>query len=287
MTEFNKARRVGFIGLGNIGLPMALNLCSAQFDLEVFDIDPAATAAARAHGAHAAPSLAALARRSELIAVCVRDDADVRAVMLGADGVVQSAAAGTAVAIHSTVRPQTVEEIAAAARAYDIAVIDAPVTGGADGARNRSLAYMVGGEARVIERFRPMFESSGRRIVAAGSLGSGMLLKLCNNLMAYLELIAAAEGTRLARMAGLSLDRLLELTAENGVMTPLMRQFIGNRQRASEVAGAEGVRQAFAQFAAIAEKDLDCALGAAQDRGADLPATRMARALIRGAYLSD
>jgi 3-hydroxyisobutyrate dehydrogenase-like beta-hydroxyacid dehydrogenase len=279
--------QAGFIGLGNIGLPMALNLCGAAgIDLVVYDVNAAAGAEPVARGARLATSVAELAGQAELIGICVRDDADVMAVMLGEGGIVATARAGTGVAIHSTVRPETLKTVAAAATQRGIHVIDAPITGGADGARARTLAYMVGGEPAQIDRFRPVFATSGQKVVVAGALGSGMVLKLCNNLITYLHLVAADESLRLAKAAGLAPERLFELTTENGNLTKTMRAFLDNREHGPARYGAETMRRAFTSFAGIAEKDLDCAIGAARDAGVELPAGELARALIRNVYLA-
>ena len=277
---------VGFIGLGNMGLPMALNLCAPEFALWVYDVNAATADSVIARGGKLATSVASLASQTSLICLCVRDDADVKAVMMRAAGIIAHAAPGTAVAIHSTVQPDTVRAVARAAAERQIEVVDAPITGGAEGAKARTLAYMVGGADAVIDRFRPVFTSSGSTIVSAGALGAGMVLKLCNNLITYLELIAAHESVSLAQSAGVSVEALMELTTANGGMTKTMRAFLENRTHGPAKYGEAVMRRAFERFAGIAEKDLDCALGAAADCGVELPAGTLARELIRGVYLA-
>ena len=277
---------VGFVGLGNMGLPMALNLCAPEFDLWVYDVNAAVAESVTARGGRLATSVSELATKASLICLCVRDDADVKAVMLGPLGIIAHAAPGTAVAIHSTVQPDTVRAVAEAAKQRHIDVIDAPLTGGAEGARARTLAFMVGGADAVIDRFRPVFAASGNTVVSAGALGAGMVLKLCNNLITYLELIAAHESLHLARSAGVSMEALIALTTANGGMTKTMLAFLENRTHGPAKYGAETMRRAFESFAGIAEKDLDCALGAAADSGIELPAGALARQLIRTVYLA-
>jgi 3-hydroxyisobutyrate dehydrogenase len=277
---------VGFIGLGNMGLPMALNLCAPEFDLQVYDVNPVTAEAVVARGGRCAANVAELAAASSLICLCVRDDADVKAVMMGPSGIIAQAAPKTAVAIHSTVQPETVKTVAAAAALRQIDVVDAPITGGAEGARARTLAYMVGGPDAVIDRFRPVFAASGSTVVAAGALGAGMVLKLCNNLITYLELIAAHESVHLARSAGVSMEALVALTTANGGMTKTMLAFLENRTHGPAKYGEATMRRAFESFAGIAEKDLDCALGTAADCGIELPAGTLARQLIRDVYLA-
>ena len=200
--------KVGFIGLGNIGKPMARNLVCDAMEAWVCDINPAAVAELVELGARAAATAGELAQNCGLIGICVRDENDVNAVMEGEQGILANAAPGTVVAIHSTVSPAYVKALAERVPPRGVHVIDAPITGGASGAQNRALCYMVGGEAEVVERVRPMLETSAKRIVHAGGTGMGMSLKLCNNVITYAEFIALYEAMRLARAAGLDPELL-------------------------------------------------------------------------------
>jgi 3-hydroxyisobutyrate dehydrogenase-like beta-hydroxyacid dehydrogenase len=130
------------------------------------------------------------------------------------------------IAVHSTVLPRTVCEIGRAAATKQVAVVDACITGGAVGAEQGRLTYMVGGEAADVERCRPAFETSAEKIVHTGPLGSGTGVKLCNNLMTYLGFLAAFEATLLARRAGLSNQALEDVTRANGNLTAQMTAFL-------------------------------------------------------------
>src|SRR5690606_7607009 len=141
----------------------------------------------------------ALAAASDVVSLCVRDDADVRAVVFGDEGVLAGAAAGAVVVVHSTVQPETVIAVGEAAAARGVGVVDACVTGGAAGAAAGALTVMAGGEPANLERARPVLEAFAKKIVATGPLGSGCKVKLCNNLMTYLAWTAAYEATLLAR----------------------------------------------------------------------------------------
>ncbi|HQR02722.1 MAG: NAD(P)-dependent oxidoreductase [Proteobacteria bacterium] len=270
------AIHVGFIGLGNIGRPMARHLCGPEFDLVVHDVNPEASREFPSLGGKVAISVAALAAHAGLIGICVRDDADLMALAEGPDGLIARGQPGTVIAIHSTIHRHTLLEVARQAATRDITVIDAPITGGAQGAAQRNLCTMVGGEAAALERVHPMLAAYSGKIIHAGPLGTGMTLKLCNNLITYLQLIAAHEGFRLAASAGLAPELLREVTQANGNLTPTMAAFLGNRGAAPP--------GAFDAFATLAEKDLDCALQLAADVGVDLRAGLLARAEIGNTY---
>jgi 3-hydroxyisobutyrate dehydrogenase len=155
-----KDQRVGFIGLGNIGLPMAKNIADAGFALTVFDVNPESMRHVAASGARLAENPAAVGRECAIIGVCVRDDHDVRQVLLGDDGLLGSAQADAIIAIHSTIRTRTVLEVAAIGSERGVHVLDVGITGGAPGATAKTLCYMAGGEAVLIDRCRPVFETS-------------------------------------------------------------------------------------------------------------------------------
>jgi len=196
--------RAGFIGLGNIGLPMAKRLAEAGLETTGFDVVPARVAELEAAGARSAASPRAVAVASDVVGVCVRDDADVRAVFAGDAGILAGARKGTIVAIHSTVQPATVEALAAEASPLGVAVVDACVTGGAAGAAQGTLTVMAGGDADAIARARPFFDCFAKKTVHTGPIGSGCKMKLCNNLMTYLAWTSIYEATMLARAAGLA-----------------------------------------------------------------------------------
>ena len=276
--------QIGFVGLGNIGLPMARNVVEGGFPLLVYDTRPEPVTDLVSHGASAAGSIAELAAGSEIVEVCVRDDQQVRDVLLGSGGVVTAAEPGTIVAIHSTIRPRTVEELARASAAAGVVVIDVPITGGAAGAAGRTLCYMAGGDDRAIESCRAVFETSASRIVKTGALGSGAATKLCNNLLMYAGFLAASEAVALAEGAGVARDVLLEVTTANGVMTLPMQAYLGLRDRVAGHGDDAGLRASVAAFAELAEKDLDIALESARDLGIDLPGAERCRSLIRRVY---
>lgn len=150
--------RVGFIGLGNIGAPMAMRLADWPGGLVVYDVSPSATAPFAERSATIAASPAEVGGTADVICVMVRDDAQVDEVVAGANGVLRTASPGTVIAIHSTIAAETAVRLAELAAASGVAVVDAAVTGGPDGAAQGTLAVMVGGDAAAVERVRGPLE---------------------------------------------------------------------------------------------------------------------------------
>jgi 3-hydroxyisobutyrate dehydrogenase len=276
--------RAGFVGLGNIGMPMARRLVAAGLSTTVFDLLPEAVEALVAAGARAARSLPELAAAADVIGVCVRDDADVRAVVLGDDGLLGGAAPGTVIAIHSTILPRTVIEVAAAAAARSVGVVDACITGGAMGAEQGTLTYIVGGDAAHLERCRPAFATSAASIVHTGALGSGAATKLCNNLMTYLGFLSAFEATLLARRSGLSMEAFEAVTSANGNLTAQMRAFLMLHRIPADQRKDAGVQQMLRGFTTLAEKDLTITLAFAREHGVALPGTALCQQLMARVY---
>ena len=276
--------RAGFIGLGNIGKPMARRIVDAGLSLTVFDVAPSPVAELVAAGARAARTAREVAATSDVVGVCVRDDSEVRGVVLGDDGVLAGATPGLVVAIHSTVLPRTVREIAAALAARGVAVVDACITGGAAGAAQGKLTYMVGGEGEILEKCRPVFATSAERIVHTGPLGSGVSVKLCNNLMTYLGFLAAFEATSLARAGGLSEKALEEVTRANGNLTDQMLAFLTLHRLPAQTRKDPGFRAMLKSFTSLAEKDLTVTLEFARESGVALPGAARCRELIARVY---
>jgi 3-hydroxyisobutyrate dehydrogenase len=276
--------RAGFIGLGNIGQPMAEKLVEAGLDTTVYDVRDDAMAPLVTLGARAATSPRDVALHADVIGVCVRDGADVHAVTSGPDGILAGASRDAVVALHSTILPRTVHEVAHAAAERGIRVLDAPITGGAFGARQGTLTYMVGGEAELLERCRPAFEASAATIIHAGPLGSGATVKLCNNLMTYLGFLAAFEATWLARAAGLPQEALHAVTRSNGNMNDSMLMLVATREAAEERPDDAALQGHLRSFADLAEKDLALTLEFARERGVALPGTGLCQQLMARVY---
>jgi 3-hydroxyisobutyrate dehydrogenase-like beta-hydroxyacid dehydrogenase len=275
--------RVGFIGLGNIGKPMAERLVTGGLSPIVFDVRAVARTALAARGARVAASCAEVAREADVIGICVRDDADVRSATLGPDGVIAHARPDAIIAIHSTVLPGTVRVVGRIAAERGVGVIDAPITGAAVGAETGTLTYMVGGPAELVDRCRPVFATAAGRIVHTGALGSGAIAKLCNNLMGYLGFLAAYEATLLADNGGLSFDAMVEVT-RGGHLTELMHGFAGFRRRIGADPDDAALQARARDFADLAEKDLAVTLAFAREQGITLPGTALCQQLMARVY---
>lgn len=203
--------RVGFIGLGSQGAPMARRIVGGGFDLTLWARRPAALEPFAGTAATTAGSPAELAAVSDLVCVCVVGDDDVREVLDGDTGVLAGLPPGGIIAIHSTVHPESCRKIADVAAQQGVSVIDAPVSGGAPAVDARQLLVMAGGEPDTVERCRPVFATYADPIVHLGPLGSGQVAKILNNLLFTANLGAADSTLKLGESLGIPRDRLCEV----------------------------------------------------------------------------
>jgi 3-hydroxyisobutyrate dehydrogenase-like beta-hydroxyacid dehydrogenase len=195
--------KVGYIGVGMIGKLMAANVLKGGFPLMVYDRSEAALQEMAKLGAQVAGSPKEIGQFADIVALSVNDDAQVEDVVLGRNGVLEGARPGTIVAIHSTIVPETAVRIGEAARAHGVGVVDAPISGGPEGAVARTMLYMVGGEAELFERCKPVFATSGTTIVHMGPLGAGSMTRIVHHVILGLNRFAADEGMKLAQALGL------------------------------------------------------------------------------------
>jgi 3-hydroxyisobutyrate dehydrogenase-like beta-hydroxyacid dehydrogenase len=260
--------RVAWIGLGNIGLPMAANVLAAGHDVAGFDVRPDAVAALVELGGRGAASAAQAAADAEVVSVAVLDASQVEAATSGPAGVYEAAGDGTVVAIHSTVHPRTVH--AAAARAPgDVVVLDAPISGGVQGARAGTLCVMVGGPTDGFDRARPVLDAVGDLVLHLGERGAGLAAKLARNLVGYVSMLGAQEGRALAVAAGTDLTQLAAVLEHTGALSPMMRDLL-------TVRGGDPVySRDLAPLVELAAKDLRAALDLGDDVGVDLPAATL------------
>jgi 3-hydroxyisobutyrate dehydrogenase-like beta-hydroxyacid dehydrogenase len=198
---------VAVIGLGAMGLPVVSHLRAARVPVVAHDVDEAAVAAAAALGARPATSGADAARGSQVAALFVPTDDDVRAVCLGPEGVFAGAGDGMVVLLCSSLRPETCEQIAAAAPS-GVDVLDAALTGGVRGAEAGEVNLLVGGDPEALERIRPLLEPWTNAIHHLGPLGAGQVGKTANNLVHWAQICAVTEALELARRAGVSVPVL-------------------------------------------------------------------------------
>ncbi|MFF0491955.1 NAD(P)-dependent oxidoreductase [Nocardia sp. NPDC004068] len=219
MTDENADAPVGFIGLGNMGAPMAKRLLEWAGGLIVCDVRAEAIAPFTEAGARAADDPAALATEARVISVTVIDDGQVRDVVNGPKGILRTAAPGTVVAVHSTISDTTAEELAALCAGHGVEFVDAPVSGGAGAAEKGALAVMVGGTKAAVERIRPPFGLFSNLIVHAGDVGAGTRMKLARNLLHFVSFTAATEAQRLAEAAGLNITKLGKVVRHSDAIT--------------------------------------------------------------------
>jgi 3-hydroxyisobutyrate dehydrogenase len=269
---------IGFIGLGNIGRPMALRLADWPDGLWVCDIDPAATAALESAGAKVAGTPREVAEHARCVCVMVRDDDQVRSVVSGPDGVLSGAGPGSVVAVHSTVHPDTVRELGEVAAAHGVRVLDAPVSGGAPGAQQGRLAIMVGGDADAFEAARPALERMGELVVRLGPLGAGTAAKLARNLLQFTSFAAAMEASALAEAAGVDLVTLGSIVRHTDAVTGGPGAIM-HRATAASLDAGDPWYPVLDHVRALGEKDLTLAVELA--RRLDVPAPLAELALRR------
>jgi 3-hydroxyisobutyrate dehydrogenase-like beta-hydroxyacid dehydrogenase len=205
--------RVGFIGLGNQGAPIARRILDAGYPTTIWARRPASLAPFTATPATTAATPAELGAVSDLVGVCVVDDAGVEQVLTGPNGVLAGMAPGGVVAVHSTTHPDTCRRLAQHAATRGVTVLDAPVSGGGIAAAERRLLVMVGGEAGAAERCRPVFETFGNPVIHLGPVGSGQLAKLLNNLLFTGHLALGTQAFTLAAALGVEPGQLARVLA--------------------------------------------------------------------------
>lgn len=258
--------QLGFIGLGTMGRPMALHLMNGGHAMAVFARRAESTRPLADAGAAVCPTPAAVAGRSAVVFTMVTGTRDVEQVLLGPEGVVHGARPGSLVIDTSTIDPTATRAIAARLGERGVDMLDSPVSGGPQGARDATLTMMVGGPAEAVERAKPLFALLGPKVIHVGEAGTGQTTKACHQLALLVNALGAAEALALAGRCGLDVERV--------------RQVMMGGMASSRVLDVFGARMASRDFSAGIEsrlyhKDLDIALRLAHDRGAALPAASL------------
>ncbi len=218
--------KIGFIGVGNMGGPMCRNIIKkTNHSVTVFDLNPASVKTCTDLGATAGKSVAELAAGSEVIMTSLPMPKDVEAVALGAGGILENARPGTVYFDLSTNALTNVRAIAAKLKEKGITMLDAPVSGGTIGAEAGTIAIMVGGDKAVFDAHLPMLQSFGANVLHMGELGTGTIAKLVNNMMAFCNMAAAAEGMMLGSMAGIDPDKLRQVISNSSGNSSAYRLF--------------------------------------------------------------
>lgn len=271
MVEEDDIQRIGFVGIGDIGFPIANNLHEAGYEVTVMDVDEDAVERFEALGGASAPTPAAVAERSQAVHVAVVNDEQLLAVLDGPDGILAGfegrGGAERIVVIHSTVEPSTARAVAEESPP-GISIVDVAVSGTRRRAERGTLSAMVGGEDVTIERYRPVLEHIAGEIHHMGGVGSGLTVKLLNNSILYAAGAATLEAVRAGREAGLDDDRMLEVFTTSSGDTFFGRRyefFTGDRARtpAGPTAPIRNSRKTFRQYLALTDElDVEVTMGA-------------------------
>jgi 3-hydroxyisobutyrate dehydrogenase-like beta-hydroxyacid dehydrogenase len=248
--------KVGFIGLGNMGGPMCRNIIKGGHEVIVHDLSDDAVAACVALGGTAGGSIAELVPQVDVVMTSLPMPADVEAVALGPGGIGENARPGTIFVDLSTNSPAMIRKIAAELESKDIITLDGPVSGGVAGAEAASIAIMVGGERSAFDTCLPVFESFGANVIHTGALGNGCIAKLCNNMVAFSTMAAAAEGMMLGTVAGI----------DPGILDQVIRNSSGNSNCHRSLVTSAFARDFAPRFTVdLAYKDMRLALQLAEE----------------------
>ena len=255
---------IGFIGLGIMGSSMARNLLKAGFDVNVWNRTASRMAPLASAGARGASDASAVATKADIIVVCVSETQDVEEVLFGESGVIKGARPGALVIDTSTISPQATISMEARLRAAGLRMLDAPISGGSEGAANGTLSIMVGGDAADVDRAMDVLSAMGNRITHVGCTGAGQMAKLVNQILVVGTMQAVSEALLFAHKGGLDLAKTLE-AVEHGAAGSWM---LSNR-------GSQAIVRDFRPGFTIdlQQKDLRLVLEAADAMGVPLPVT--------------
>ncbi len=274
--------RIGFIGLGNMGLPMAQNLIKAGHQVEGVDVNGAAVEKLRAAGGAGVETARIAAARADVVITMLPAGEHVRDVYLGSGGVIENANAGTLLIDCSTIDVETARAVAAAAGTRELLMLDAPVSGGVGGAQAATLTFMVGGSERAYQRAQSILQHMGKTIVHAGGAGNGQAAKICNNMILGISMIAVSEGFVLAEKLGLDAQKLFDISSKSSGQCWSMTNYCPVPGPVPTSPANRGYQAGFT--AAMMVKDLRLAQDAARTVGATTPLGAQAAALY-GLYV--
>ncbi|SEK81157.1 3-hydroxyisobutyrate dehydrogenase [Atopomonas hussainii] len=271
--------RIAFIGLGNMGLPMALNLLKAGHQVTGFDLVAASLEQLAAAGGVAATSAQQAAQGAEVVVSMLPASSHVEGLYLGSDGLLQHLAAGTLVLECSTIAPDSARKVHAAASERGIELLDAPVSGGTAGAAAGTLTFMVGGDAKHLERAKPFLQQMGKNIFHAGPDGAGQVAKVCNNQLLAVHMLGTAEALALGVANGLDASVLSEIMRQSSGGNWSLEKYNPWPGVMEGVPASRGYSGGF--MAQLMSKDLGLAQQAAQSVNASTPMGSLALALYR------
>ncbi len=268
---------IAFIGLGNMGGPMAQNLLKAGHAVRAFDLVPAALEAVKAKGGTVAASPADAVNGAEVVVTMLPASKHVEALYLGADGLVGKIKAGTLVIDCSTIAPASSRKVAEAAQAQGLVFIDAPVSGGTAGAAAGTLTFIVGGDAAALERARPYLQAMGKNIFHAGGNGAGQVAKIANNMLLAIHMAGTAEALALGVANGLDPKVLSEIMVKSSGRNWSLELYNPWPGVQENVPASRGYSGGFGS--ALMLKDLGLAAEASIASGSPVPLGELARNL--------
>jgi 3-hydroxyisobutyrate dehydrogenase len=265
--------RIGFVGLGTMGAAMAANLAKAGFPVTGWNRTPGRAPQLAETGVTIAETPAAVAADSEIVVICVSDTPDVEAVLFGPDGIVEGAREGTLIVDCSTIAPSGSWDFAARLRERGLSMVDAPVSGGSEGAQKATLTIFVGGDAADVERARPVLGAMGKTITHVGPIGAGQAVKAVNQVILAGAYLGVAEGIVLAIRAGLDVEQVVEALGGGAAQSWVLANRSGRMLANDYPLGFK---------VALHRKDLAIALDLAAQLGAVLPVSALAAQLESG-----
>jgi 3-hydroxyisobutyrate dehydrogenase len=265
--------RVAFLGLGTMGAAMAANVARAGFPVTGWNRTPGRGAELAEHGVSLAATPAEAVRDADIAVVCVSDTPDVEAVLFGRDGLVDGAPDGMLVIDCSTIAPSGSWDFAARLRDRGLSMVDAPVSGGSEGAQKATLTIFVGGDADDVERARPVLEAMGKTITHVGPIGAGQAVKAVNQVILAGTYLGVAEGIVLAIRAGLDVEQVVEALGGGAAQSWVLANRSGRMLANDYPLGFK---------VALHRKDLGIALDLAAQLGAALPVSALAAQLESG-----
>lgn len=265
--------RVGYIGLGTMGAPMAMNILKAGFPLTVYNRTPSKATLLLEAGAYWAETPAEVASRTEIVFTNLSDTPDVLQILFGANGVIEGAHPGMILIDNSTIKPAASREIYQRFHEVGVSALDAPVSGGDIGAKNGTLAIMVGGDAEALEKAMPALEAIGKKITLVGDAGAGQVAKAANQIMVAAQMVAEAELMVFTQKSGVDVARVIEAIKGGAAQCWTLdvkpqRLLAGNR-----TPGFKSSLQA---------KDLNIVIDTAREYQAILPGTALNSQLFNG-----
>ena len=270
-------KNVGFIGLGNMGGPMAINLIKAGFSVSVFDLMPTSVERLTTAGAQAAATAADAVQDVDVVISMLPASKHVESLYLGEAGLLSKIAPGTLIIDSSTIAPESTRKVADAAKARGLSMIDAPVSGGVAGAQGGTLTFIVGGSDTALAQARPLLEAMGKNIFHAGDAGAGQVAKICNNMLLSVLMSGTAEDLQLGVNNGLDpsvLSDIMRKSSGGNWALEVYNPYPGVMETAPASRDYEG-----GFLVDLMIKDLGLAMASALDTGTATPMGSLARSL--------